>query len=182
MGATVRIRAGLVTVLMLLSAAPAAAAMDSRESYEWSDAGSYQCSDGSWIDWRAGGTGVVSIRQGNGEDASVFFARDNFEWHAVDTRRSDGTTLYTTGHGNTFDAQATHVSGSIYEVTTVATGQPRVIRDAEGNVLARDRGSVRTTFLFDTLGDDDPGGELVEELSVRVNGPQSGEEICDLLG
>jgi hypothetical protein len=43
-----------------------------------------------------------------------------------------------------------------------------------GAVLLRDRGVIRTTILFDTLGDDTPGGVTLEELDVSVAGPHPG--------
>jgi hypothetical protein len=179
MGTTRRIRAAsaLVSVLMLLGAAPAAAATVSREPYAWSDSGSYQCGDGSWIDWQAAGSGVLTVRQGK-HGPSV--TQDRFEWAAVDTRRSDGVSLYTTGHATSISSDARPLGGSVFELTSVLAGQPRVVRDAAGNLLARERGSVRTTILLDTLGDDDPENDVVLDESVRVNGPHSDAEICDL--
>jgi hypothetical protein len=56
----------------------------------------------------------------------------------------------------------------------VDAGQPFVIEDAEGNVVVRDRGVVRHTYLFDTLGDGEPGGEFIGETQAAVHGPHSG--------
>ena len=56
-------------------------------------------------------------------------------------------------------------------VTTIDAGQPIRIRDMTGQVVSRDRGVIRETFLFDTHGDDTPGGEFGERLSVQVSGP-----------
>jgi hypothetical protein len=43
-----------------------------------------------------------------------------------------------------------------------------------GAVVLRNRGVIRTTILFDTLGDDTPGGVTLEELDVSVAGPHPG--------
>ena len=40
-----------------------------------------------------------------------------------------------------------------------------------GRVVLRDRGVIRETYLFDTLGDDTPGGMYIEQLGLRVSGP-----------
>ena len=46
-----------------------------------------------------------------------------------------------------------------------------MIEDSAGRVVVRDRGVIRYSALFDTLGDDEPGGELIEEFPPQVRGP-----------
>ena len=168
-------------VLVLMLVAPAAAKRDGHGAYTWTDAGSYECGSGTWVDWSAGGSGILSVRAGTGDQAGVYFAHDTFQWHATDVRRSDGLTIHFAGRGNTRETKATHVSGTLYEVTSIDAGT-LVVTDDEGNVIARDRGSIRETILFDTLGDDDPDGELINSISVRVNGPHSDFESCSVFG
>jgi hypothetical protein len=38
-----------------------------------------------------------------------------------------------------------------------------VVEDSDGNVVLRDRGRLTFRALFDTLGDGEPGGELLEQ-------------------
>jgi hypothetical protein len=66
-------------------------------------------------------------------------------------------------------AVAMHVSGTSF--TTIVAGQPILIRDMTGRVVSRDRGVIRETYLFDTLGDDTPGGLYLEQLGLLVSGP-----------
>ena len=48
--------------------------------------------------------------------------------------------------------------------------------------MARDRGNVHFRILFDTEGDDVPGGILVEELEPEVHGPHPGfDDFCGLI-
>ena len=45
-------------------------------------------------------------------------------------------------------------------------------------------GLLRFTFDFDTLGDDEPGGELVQDVELSVRGPHPGfadETLCPVL-
>ena len=44
----------------------------------------------------------------------------------------------------------------------------------------RDRGAIRPTYLFDTLGDSQPGGEPIGETQSVVHGPHPGfdEDFC----
>ena len=60
-------------------------------------------------------------------------------------------------------------SGSTMRMLSgIVAGQPFTIRDMSGRVVSRDRGVIRTTCLFDTLGDDTPGGVFLDELGVAV--------------
>ena len=54
------------------------------------------------------------------------------------------------------------------------------ITDSAGNLVARDRGVLRRTILFDTGGDDVPGGEFVALLDLRLAGPHASfGHLCD---
>ena len=153
-GSTGRVAAalGLSGLLLLMLGGTAAARQDSRDRYTWSDGGSYQC-DGAWVDWTAGGSGTLTIREGTRARAGMVFAHDTYQWGATDVRRSDGASVHWSGRGNTREIQARHVAGSIYEVTSVDAGQV-VVTDDDGDVLARSAGSVREVFRIDTATDE----------------------------
>ena len=60
-------------------------------------------------------------------------------------------------------------------------GRDWVIRDMNGDLVLHDRGVVRFSVIFDTLGDNMPGGEIVEFLSDVARGPHPSwneEEFC----
>jgi hypothetical protein len=78
--------------------------------------------------------------------------------------------------GNTLyhEIRGTQVDGNIYEFTSIEAGQPFVIEDSSGHVIVRDRGVIRETYLFDTLGDGVPGGEFLGDTSIVVHGPHPG--------
>ena len=69
------------------------------------------------------------------------------------------------------DIKGTLVEGSIFKATTINAGQPIRIRDMTGRIVARDRGVIRETYLFDTQGDHTPGGVYIEQLDLQVSGP-----------
>jgi hypothetical protein len=87
------------------------------------------------------------------------------------TNPATGGFFYITHRGLYHEIKATQVEGTVYEFIAVEAGQPFVIRDAAGNVVSRDRGVIRHDFLFDTLGDSQPGGNFIVELSDDVHGP-----------
>jgi hypothetical protein len=87
------------------------------------------------------------------------------------TNPDTGRYFFITHRGLYNEIKATLVEGTVYEFVAVEAGQPFVIRDASGNVVTRDRGVIVHHFLFDTLGDSQPGGEFIVELSDDVHGP-----------
>ena len=67
------------------------------------------------------------------------------------------------GHALFWEVTARHVARDIWEFTAHETGQPFVVEDSEGNLVLRDRGRVTFRALFDTEGDGQPGGILLED-------------------
>jgi hypothetical protein len=82
--------------------------------------------------------------------------------------------------------KATPLRENVFEFKVPEAGAVAVVRDMNGNVVLRDRGAVWRTFVFDTLGDSEPGGEVLEESIDRVSGPHpllDMEEaaLCDMV-
>ena len=71
------------------------------------------------------------------------------------------------------ETKATHVSGTIFEFTSVNAGQPFVVRDSDGNLILRDRGVIRQVIQVDTLGDVVPGGAFVADVSRARTTPRT---------
>ena len=108
------------------------------------------------------------------KDGQAFYGKDNFSHRDVLTNADTGQWFVVRGNGLFSEIKATQVSGNIYEFVAIEAGQPFVIEDSEGNVIVRDRGVIRTTALFDTLGDGVPGAEFIEETHLSVHGPHPG--------
>ena len=116
-------------------------------------------------------SGVAHLRVGKGDLASAFFEINNYQAMSTLTNEANGNFVRIEHNGVVHDTKATHVSGSIYMFTTIVAGQPIRIRDMTGRIVSRDRGATRETYLFDTRGDDTPGGLFLEPLGLRVSGP-----------
>ena len=136
-------------------------------------------------------SGAFRIRAGTGDADQAFFQRLNFRSTDVFTNPDNGRTLTFETQELSNELTARRVSGTIFEFTTIEAGQPFTVRDADGAVVLRDRGSIRHTVLFDTLGDSQPGGITLDDTIVRVSGPHPGfdlseDEFCamvvDLIG
>ena len=90
-----------------------------------------------------------------------------------------------TGKGKLASAlKGVPLGDNVFRFTDTQAGQLFRLYDSEGNLMLRDRGLIRFTFDFDTLGDDEPGGVEVQELEPSVRGPHPGfedETLCPVL-
>jgi len=180
-----RVAGPLAVALILACVAPASAEVIERErfsepiseDYEWCGIAVHE--EGSL-------TGAVHFRVGTGEVESKFFQHLTFRFASTITNTANGRFVTVMSHLVVQDAKAIHVEGTLFQVTVVEAGQSLVLRDMNGDVLLRDRGAIRASLLYDTLGDDMPGGEVVEVLSDDPRGPhpsfsQSEEEFCAMV-
>jgi hypothetical protein len=128
-------------------------------------------------------TGTITLRTGKGKLATAFFEHDNLAFSETWTAAS-GRFVTVTGNPNFNEVKAVPLGGNLFRFTAVEAGQPFRLYDSQGNLLLRDRGVIRFTAVFDTLGDDIPGGVLIEELEPSVRGPHPGfgdETLCPVL-
>jgi hypothetical protein len=172
---------GLAVAALLAFAGTAAAKVIGQEHYSGTDSFSFDdC--GFTFDVVSEFSGVLAFRVDKGGQA--FLVRDNYQFRDVVTNRSTGKWFVARGNAIFHEIQTTHVSGTVYEFEAIEAGQPLVIEDAAGNLVLRDRGVIRRTALFDTLGDGEPGGVFLEETHVSLRGPHPsfGEvDFCEVV-
>lgn len=127
--------------------------------------------------------GNWTIRAGTGDLAGAFFGGTVYRYVDTFQNPANGRTITISGTENYRDVKATHVSGTIFQFVTQESGQPFVLKADDGTVAFRDRGVIKTTYLFDSGGDNVPGGTTLQTLSVTVHGPHPGldapeDEFC----
>jgi len=167
--------------VMVFGVAPAGARVVERGTYSDSYAFSY---NDCGFDVVAEGTasGHYRIRAGTGKRATAFFLRDSSSYTETHTNADTGAFLTIKGNSVFNEIKARHLEGNIFEFEAVQAGQPFALYDSDGNLVARDRGSIHFHALFDTGGDDVVGAELIEDLGADVNGPHPGfEDFCGLI-
>jgi hypothetical protein len=126
-------------------------------------------------------TGNFRLRAGSGNDATAFFALDRISFREIHTNPETGEWFALTGHFLSNEFSATRVEGSLFEFRSIKAGSMAVIRDSDGNLVSRNRGVLKRTILFDTGGDDEPGGEFVELIDVRLAGKHPDfDRLCDV--
>jgi hypothetical protein len=163
--------AGLAVAAMLALGAPAGATVIGQEHYSGTD--TYSFNDcGFWLDAESEFYGQILFRVDPGGEA--FLVKDKFWYRDVLTNRDTGEWFVLRGNGLFHETKAKHIEGNVYEFTAVEAGQPFVIEDSAGKVIVRDRGVIRHTAIFDTLGDGVPSAEFIEETHTSVHGPHPG--------
>ncbi len=181
-------RVALTATAVLIAAAPAAAAPPPTQFVEFRepftvgpDTFEISCDDGLELTATTTFSGVSSLRVGKGVKASFFHYSERYTESSTITADS-GEVFTVTGSGVFRELAVRPVEGSdrLFQFDVVDAGS-RTLRDADGRVLLRDSGSTRESIIFDTLGDDEPGGEFVDFPDYRENGPHpilDGEAVC----
>lgn len=131
-------------------------------------------------------SGRIKIREGKGRDAGAFFLQDHFSVLETFTNPANGKYFTISRNGVFQELKATRIEGSIFEFIAHEVGQPFVLRDMDGNVVVRDRGAIVYRSVFDTLGDDQPGGIELDFEVVKIAGPHPGfapsdEDVCGVV-
>ena len=129
-------------------------------------------------------SGRFHFRVGKHGDESAFFVHDRGRFTDTITNPANDRFFTVEGHLLFNEIKATRVVGNVFEFTAINAGAV-LVRDDSGKVVLRDRGSIRNTILFDTLGDGVPGGVFVDDVSEVIHGPHpfftlDDEEFCAL--
>lgn len=169
---------GLLAVCgSLLCAAPAGATVIAHEKFDDVYSDDFQdCGLSLHVEGVASGNLVTR----EGREEGTFFGHVNYAYNEVITNTANGKSVLGSGRATFQETKATHVAGTIFEFSSVEAGQPFVVRDMDGKVILRDRGAIRQTILFDTLGDDEPGGEMLDLISEHLSGPHPGFDSATL--
>jgi hypothetical protein len=173
-----------VAALLALAVGPARATIAERGTFHDAFSDTYfDCGFPVQVDGTA--DGQYRIREGTAANETAFFLQSRVTWREVHS--ANGTSITLAGHSLYNETRAILVDGSVFEFHAIEAGQPFAIYDADGVLLLRDRGAIRHTYLFDTQGDDIPGGIFVEDVDIQFGGPHPGfelpfEDFCALFG
>jgi hypothetical protein len=107
------------------------------------------------------------IRQGKQRHDQAYF------FHGVrsfEEQLSVGDRYVTVSFRGTFnETRAVPLGDGLFQFSDVEAVS-LTIRDADGRVLAREAGVIRSTYTFDTLNDDAPGGEVIGGIDSTFHG------------
>ena len=123
---------------------------------------------------------VVINRPVPDSDGQAFFGHTTYEFSEVHTNDDNGHQLLVRGKGVFHETSATHVEGDIWEFEAIDAGT-FTLSTADGERLLRDRGVIKLRAVFDTLGDGQPGGEVLVEEVTSIHGPHADDStFCDV--
>src|SRR5215207_6522387 len=176
----VRITLAIAAIVTSVAAAAAPAAVVEKGRFVDEPYGfAYDC--GFPVEVTGVASGNFRLREGSGDDATAYFSLDRISFHEVHTNPETGAWFSLDGHFANNEVSATRVEGSLFTFKIVKAGQVAVIKDADGNLVTSDRGAMRRTILFDTGGDQDPGGDFVDLVDLHLAGPHpTFERLCDV--
>ncbi|GAA4410135.1 hypothetical protein GCM10023168_29520 [Fodinibacter luteus] len=166
---------GLSTVVASAATATAARPEVVSEPYDYR---SFEC--GYPIEVAGEFTSAVVSRPRSPKEPDVLYFHGRFSFREVWTNPGTGARFVIRGTWLEADVTATLVEDNVYEYTVIQAGQPFVVEDSTGRVIARERGVLRYQILWDT------DGNFVDFLGVDVRGPHSSLNTCryaaDLIG
>ena len=137
---------------------------------------------GWWVDGTGEVNGDFFVRIGKGDFAGAFYGHNNFDFSETHVRRTDGATITISANTLFQETKATHLEGNVYTFTSVVAGVQLKVAGGDGKTLLMDRGRITETIVFDTLGDDVPGGVFIESIDFRMAGkyPSVVTDYCSL--
>ena len=166
---------GLSTVVASAATATAAGPEVVTEPYEYQ---SFEC--GYPIDVAGEVTSATVNRTRSPKEPDLFYFHGRFSFREVWTNPDTGAWFVVRGTWLAADVTAKLVEDNIYEYTFIEAGQPLVVEDSTGRVIARERGVIRYRVQWDT------DGNFVDFVGVDVRGPHSSLDTCryaaDLIG
>jgi hypothetical protein len=171
--------AALVAGMSIASTSTSMARIVEREEYSFTESFTEKfCGIEAEFDVEA--RGRIMIRADR-PGSTAFLLSNIFEYREVITNPDTGNWLVIRGKGNFREVRATHLEGDIYHLRAQTAGQHFVIENQNGSVVYRDQGLLEFEIVFDTLGDDEPGGQELSFELVEMRGhPGYLDDICPL--
>ncbi len=161
-----------VMAVLAFGGPPATATVIDQQKYSGTDSFTNSDCPGLVLDGESEFHGTFQLRVD--PTGQAFLEHNKYWFREVITNPETGKWFVVSGNGLFKQIKATQVAGTIYEYVAIDAGQPFTIEDSAGKVIVRERGVVRITILFDTLGDFQPGGVFLGETDVVFHGPHAG--------
>lgn len=107
------------------------------------------------------------IRQGKNQHDQAFFLHNTFSLH--ETLTANGRYV-TVSERRTFnETRAVPLGDGLFQFFDIFAGR-FTVRGEDGKLLGHHAGVIRGTYTFDTLSDDEPGGEFLSEVEETFHG------------
>ncbi len=123
--------------------------------------------------------GYETIYNVPGSDGQAFLQDLRYRYREVWKNPANGRKAFVSGKARVRETRAEHVRGDVWRFRAVISGAPLVVKNDRGRTVLAEWGSIVFDSVFDTLGDRQPGGELLKEtvISKRGNWPTWEEDF-----
>jgi hypothetical protein len=105
-----------------------------------------------------------------GSDGQAFLGDNRNRYREVWTNPANGRQAHVSGKSRFREVRAEHVEGDVWRFRSVTSGAPFVVKNDKGKVVLAEWGVLVLDSTFDTLGDSEPGGRILDETVVSQRG------------
>jgi hypothetical protein len=129
--------------------------------------------------------GFETIYNVPGSDGQAFLDDNRNRYHEVWTNPANGRKAHVSGKSRFREVEATHVKGDVWRFRSFTSGAPFVVKNDRGRIAFAEWGVLEVDTTYDTQGDSQPGGDVLDEtvISSRGHWPtwDPDFEFCDLV-
>ena len=105
-----------------------------------------------------------------GSHGQAFLDDNRNRFREVWTNPANGRKAYASGESRFRELKATHVKGDIWRFRSITSGAPFVVKNDKGRVVLAEWGVIVLDTTYDTLGDSQPGGDVLKQTVIRKRG------------
>jgi hypothetical protein len=105
-----------------------------------------------------------------GSHGQAFLDDNRSHYREVWTNPANGRKAYVSGESRFRELTAEHLHGDVWRFRAVTSGAPLVVKNDHGRVVLAEWGALTLDTTYDTLGDSQPGGDILDEVVVRKQG------------
>ena len=120
-----------------------------------------------------------------GSHGQAFLDDNRSRYREVWTNPANGRKAYVSGKSRFREVKATHLKGDVWRFRSLTSGAPLVVKNDKGRTVLAEWGVLKLDTTYDTLGDSQPGGEVLDETVVSKRGHwptwEPDFEFCDIV-
>jgi hypothetical protein len=120
-----------------------------------------------------------------GSHGQAFLDDNRNRTREVWTNPANGRQAFVRGKSRFRELEAHHVKGDIWRFRSVTSGAPFVVKNDKRRVVLAEWGALTLDTTYDTLGDSQPGGDILKDAVVRKQGHwptwEPDFDFCDLV-
>ena len=120
-----------------------------------------------------------------GSHGQAFLDDNRNRTREVWTNPANGRQAFVRGKSRFRELSAHHVKGDIWQFRSVTSGAPFIVKNDKGHVVLAEWGAITLDTTYDTLGDSQPGGDILDDTVVRKQGHwptwEPDFDFCDLV-